>query len=278
MPDQPLVSVRGETVLEVEPEIATVSVTLMARDATPDEVLARLRERSQRMAGMIERFGSMVEKVETAAVRVIPEFKDGKPKERIVGYVGELRTTITVGDFTYLGELVGQTSRGDLIAVSGPWWSLRHDSSVFRRSRELAVEDAVRRAREYADALGCELTGLLELADVGLSTTGWGDAPPAGPRPLMAATANGAAANGVSANGVTTNGSGGHELNLEPARQTVRAQVEARFRMSAPDLTPRGRHSIPGATLAVHPSASNSVSAFSAPGVTEQGPREIRPR
>jgi uncharacterized protein YggE len=264
MSDQPLVSVRGETVLEVEPEIATVSVTLMARDATPDEVLARLRERSQRMAGLIERFGTMVEKVETAAVRVIPEFKDGGPKERIVGYLGELRTTITVGDFTHLGELVGQTSRGDLIAVSGPWWSLRHDSTVFRHSRELAVEDAVRRAREYASALGCELTGLLELADVGLSTTGWGDPHPPGPRAVMAAVANGVAGsdvpgNGVGGNGVPGGNGGGHELNLEPARQTVRAQVEARFRMSAPDLTPRGRHSLNEPEVAVHPSATNSV-------------------
>jgi uncharacterized protein len=255
MPDQPLVSVRGETVLEVEPEIATVSVALLARDATPDEVLARLRERSQRMNGVIERFGAMVEKVETAAVRVIPEFKDNKPKERIVGYVGELRTTITVCDFTYLGELVGQASRGDLIAVTGPWWSLRPTSPVYRKSRILAVEDAVRRAREYADAVGSELTGLLEIADVGLSTVGTSP-----PHLVTAAAATGVAH--AAGNGYGPNGTVHHELNLEPARQTVRAQVEARFHMSAPDLTPRGRHSmneVVDAPVVVHPSASNSV-------------------
>ncbi|HXW34786.1 MAG TPA: SIMPL domain-containing protein, partial [Acidimicrobiales bacterium] len=134
----PFVSVRGEALLVVEPEIATVAVTLMAKDSTPDEVLSRLRERSQRLSSVLDRFGEALEKVETAAVRVIPEFKDSKPNERITGYGGELRTTVTVSDFTHLGELVVQSARGDLVAVTGPWWSLRNDSPVFRRCRVLA--------------------------------------------------------------------------------------------------------------------------------------------
>jgi uncharacterized protein len=113
------------------------------------------------------------------------------------------------------------------------------------------VGDAVRRAREYADAVGSELTGLLEIADVGLSTTGISAAPPASPAVV-------AGVSHATGNGYGTNGTVHHELNLEPARQTVRAQVEARFHMSPPDLTPRGRHSANDAVV-VHPSASNSV-------------------
>ncbi|HXW34678.1 MAG TPA: hypothetical protein VEJ87_08865, partial [Acidimicrobiales bacterium] len=48
------------------------------------------------------------------------------------------------------------------------------------------------------------------------------------------------------------------ELSLEPARQTVRAQVEARFTMSAPDLTPKGRHSMGGNGSVTTSTATNS--------------------
>lgn len=241
----PFLSVRGEALLEVEPEIATVSVTLVARDSSPDEVLTRLRERAQRLSSVIDHFHDALDKVETSAVRVIPEFKDSKPSERILGYAGELRTTVTVSDFTHLGDLVVQTARGDMVAVSGPWWSLRSDSPVFRRCRVLAVEDAVCRAREYAEALGSELTGLLELADAGLSFVG-----PHDPKSHTNATTSSSSTSPVR-----------EDLSLEPAMQTVHAQVEARFTMSAPDLTPKGQHSVRASSSSTAPNSSAAAPA-----------------
>lgn len=47
------------------------------------------------------------------------------------------------------------------------WWSLRPDSPAHARARRQVVQEALKRAREYADALGSHLTALLEIADLG---------------------------------------------------------------------------------------------------------------
>jgi hypothetical protein len=87
------------------------------------------------------------------------------------------------------------------------------------------VEEAVQRARQYAGALGARLTGLLHLADTGLLGE---PPPPFGPAAAAMPLPPGAPARGPAEPPA---------LQLEPARQVVRAVVEARFTMSAPDLS-----------------------------------------
>lgn len=227
--DEPLVSVRGEAVREVEPETAQLTVAVGARDKHREETLRRVDERSAAVLALLESYG--VDRVETTSVRIGPEFKDGKPNERIAGYSAVVRHAVTVTDFTTLGDLVARLAELELVDVAGPWWRLRPDSPTYKTARMAAARDAVERGREYAEALGSHLTTVVEIADTGLLTQPadgggdvWSDGPP---RPMAAApAAMRAMSAGAPARPVT--------LDLEPVRQVVRASVEARFRMAAP--------------------------------------------
>ncbi|HVF03785.1 MAG TPA: SIMPL domain-containing protein [Frankiaceae bacterium] len=225
--DEPLVSVRGEAVLEVEPETAQLAVAVGARDKHRDDTLRRLDERSAAALALVASFGDAVERVETDSVRIGPEFKDGRGHERIAGYSAVVRHTLTVVDFTRIGDLVARLAELELVDVAGPWWALRRDSPVHREARVAAARDAVQRAREYAAALGSRLTTVVELADTGLLGESAAETPrmpaPQAAVPMRAMSAS------VAAPAPPT-------LDLEPARQVVRARVEARFRMTAPAL------------------------------------------
>jgi uncharacterized protein YggE len=221
----PVVSVRGACVSEVEPEIATLDVLVSARDREREDCLRSLDARSSAVLALVTSFGEAVERVETAGVRIGPEFKDNKPRERVVGYSGAVRHRLLVVDFTRIGDLVARLAEQDMVDVVGPWWQLRADSPVYRAARIAAAQDALARAREYADALGSTVVGLVEMADTGLLS----EAVPApgGPYPVapmaMRAPAPGG---GVPPAPVV--------LDLEPVRQTVRANVEARFTIAPP--------------------------------------------
>ena len=133
---------------------------------------------------------------------------------------------MTVRDFARLGELLAQVASQDLTEVDGPWWSLRPGSTADRDARAAAVQDALQRARDYASALGCEVTALVELADVGLLSDGLESH---GPMRVMAAA------------GMATRFRGPDEpdeftFDISPEKQVVRASVEARFRISPPPV------------------------------------------
>jgi uncharacterized protein YggE len=122
-----------------------------------------------------------------------------------------------VTDFTVLGELLLRLADQDQTSVSGPWWALRPGSPVHREARRAAIADAIVRGREYADALGARVTGLVEVADTGMSAGG-------APRAMALALRGSADSGAVPA------------LDLDPQRQTVSATVEARFRISEPTV------------------------------------------
>jgi uncharacterized protein YggE len=215
---EPVISVRGEANLEVEPEIAIVWVSVQARDADRHRAVELLARRSGAVSSTIKGFGEAVEKLESQPVNVQPVFKDGKARERISGYLAQAGFTVTVRDFAVLGDFVTGLADAEMVSVTGPDWRLRPDSPVYRAARLAAAQDATRRAGEYAEAFGGRITGLVEAADTGLL------APQRRNVAVAAARTASAPAGGYE----------GPTFDFEPAQQTVTAQIEARYTMTEP--------------------------------------------
>jgi uncharacterized protein YggE len=224
---EPVISVQGEAVLEADPEIAVLHIRVRASDKDRDRALDLLAARHAELLAVAQGYGAAVEKLASEPARVVPVFKDDRPRERITGYAAHGGLEVTVRDFTVLGDLVIQAAGHGLTEVSGPWWALRPDSPVHREARLAAAADALRRARDYAAAFGGQVTGLIEVADQGMLTE------PSGRRPMT---------HGVAVSRSTLAEGEEPSLDLEPARQIVRGHVHARFTMTQPGLTlPPGR-------------------------------------
>lgn len=224
MTSEPLISVRGEAVLEVDPEVALVHVQVTAQDKERTRALELLARRSEQVLVKIRSHGAAVEKIESDPARVTPVVKEAKARERIAGYAAYSGVTVTVADFSVLGDLVLGLASTEMVTVAGPWWQLRLSSPARREARLAAVTDAQLRARDYAEAFGSTVTGLVEVADQEMLTA------PAERIGLMRAAARGSGFEGAPEPA---------EFDFEPAKQVVRAQVEARFTMTQPDFTSR---------------------------------------
>ncbi|KOG32058.1 SIMPL domain-containing protein [Streptomyces resistomycificus] len=220
-PDAPRIAVRGEARLEVDPEIARIGVTVASRGKDRRTALDDLTRRNTTALDLIKTYGDAVERLETGSFSITPQLKEGRG-ERIHAYHGRVHITAELTDFTALGELTTRLADLDLTRVDGPWWALRPDSPAHRQARQQAVREAVQRAREYAEALGTTLAALVELADIGAENT-----PPA--YPTAAGSRMRSAAYGAEATAAAP-------LDLEPQRQRVHAQVNARFTMAPPQL------------------------------------------
>jgi len=202
----------------VPPELARVHVSVGARSADRSQALGYLTSRLGEARALLGGYGDAVESVDTGPLWVHPQFKDGsRPRERVSGYLAGATVTVTVVDFAVLGDLVLRLADRELVSLTGPFWELRPDSDAYRRARTEAVRDARRRAEEYATAAGARLTGLVEIADTGLSPHESFPAPAA----MFSRAAHDSVADEIS-------------FDVEPVPQTVSASVEARFTATQP--------------------------------------------
>ncbi|MFE9447645.1 SIMPL domain-containing protein [Streptomyces sp. NPDC006739] len=217
-PESPLVVVRGEAELEVEPETARIGVTVGALNRDRRSTLDDLTRRNAAALDLLKSYGDAVRQLSTGAFSLSPELAERGRGERVRGYRGSVYLTAEFTDFTALGEVTTRLADLELTRVDGPWWALRPDSPVHGEARQQAAREAVRRAREYAQALGTSLTALVELADTGAE------------RPRAAFD------RGTRRLAVADSAQPPQPLDLEPPRLRVTAQVSAHFTMAPPNL------------------------------------------
>ncbi len=219
MTSEATVSVRGEAILDAEPELAVVTIAAEARGGDHSTALSLLSERVKAVSDVVTRYAAGIERSETSRLTVYPELAH-KKTEKVRRYVGHCTLSLTVHDFGVLSDLLVAASTIELVTIDGPWWRMRSNSEVYRRARLAAAADALTRARDYAEAFGAQLTGLLEVADQGMSPQHEGRS--RGGRFAMLASSSAA--------------SPAPEFALEPVMQEIVGSVEARFTISPPDL------------------------------------------
>jgi uncharacterized protein len=155
---EPQVVVRGEAVLQVEPELADVWVTVRTRARDRQTALERCQAAQEQVTSVVTAAGDAVESLETSAASVHLEVRDRRAPGEPVATV---QSRVTVGRLDAVGDLVVGLGRLDDVDVSGPGWRLRPDSAAVEQARLDAVQDALHRARQYAAAFGGQLTALL---------------------------------------------------------------------------------------------------------------------
>lgn len=212
------ITVRGESEARIAPERATIRVSVRSdgpdRTAVVDHVL-RLAEPVR--SGLVERAdaGTVADwtskRLSVRAER--PWSNDGKRLAPV--YYASVDFTATFTEASELSVWVSDISPWEGVEVGGVDWHLTPATRA-QTEREVAasaVGVAVARAEAYAAALGRSAVVPLEIADVGLISSG--------PQPQMAAfKARGAAFASMDS---------APAMEYEPDEIVVSATVEARF-------------------------------------------------
>ena len=94
----PTVAVRGVWTAEVLPELARVRVSVGARSADRATALRDLARRTAEVRATLAECGPAVESVAASPLQVRPLFRDGRPRERVTGYVAGVHLTVVVVD------------------------------------------------------------------------------------------------------------------------------------------------------------------------------------
>ena len=94
-----------------------------------------------------------------------PHSGRSEPTGRVLASVN---VNVTARDFGLLGPLGVVFARQDAFYIDGVGWHVDDDNPAWAAVRAAAVEAAIRKGRDYANALGSTLTGIEQIADVGL--------------------------------------------------------------------------------------------------------------
>jgi uncharacterized protein YggE len=169
------ISVRGESHVDVPPELGTVQVAVRAtdRDATKayERVLRRTSELSEHLTNLHE---SGV--VLRWSVDPLSRWEDIEPTSSRRLHEVRQAVRFTMPSREHIAEWLSTSAEDDGLEINGVGWSLTDETTrrLLREVRAAAVADARARAQDYADAAGLDPPRLTALADTGLLDGGGG--------------------------------------------------------------------------------------------------------
>ena len=217
-------TVRGSSSAFQRPERGTVHVTLSFEGPQPqpvhDRVVADLEAVKASVKVLHDPNRGPVTWWSTKNVRTWaqrPWNQDGKQLPLV--HHASVGVEVKFRDFSALGRWVSQhVSSTQGFSLDGVVWALTESNrqDLERAVRTRAVQDAARRAQEYADALDLGPVRPVAVADAGMLGNGLH-------------VAGGAPAGAYARMAAAKDSSGGAELELSPEDIEVSAEVDARF-------------------------------------------------
>jgi uncharacterized protein len=158
----------GRGVIEVVPDHATVRVGVVNKAASPTVALDQNSAVARKIIAFAKTFGVAEQDLRTEAVDLVPAFKtirdpNGSTRQEPDGYNASNSVHVKLNDITRLGTFMRQVLDHGANNIVGVRFGLSDPDKSSDQARTRAVEDAVHRAQQLADAAKVKLGGVVEI-------------------------------------------------------------------------------------------------------------------
>ncbi|MBX6426774.1 MAG: SIMPL domain-containing protein [Variibacter sp.] len=182
----PLVTVAGEGVVAVKPDLAHVTVGVASEGKTPREAADANAATMTAIMAALKDAGIAESDIRTARFAVSPVYgqRERGSQPRLVGFRVSNQVRATVRDIAKLGEVLDRIVAAGANDISGVDFVASNHSRLLDEARVAAFADAKRRAELLAQAAGAQVGRAVMIAEE--------EAPP--PRPFTLREASAVAA------------------------------------------------------------------------------------
>jgi hypothetical protein len=161
-----LISLSGHGEVRRAPDIAFVTTGVLSQGATAAQALAANTSAMNALFAALKEAGIADQDVQTSNFMVQPRynFQENKAPE-LVGYDVSNNVTITVRKIGDLGALLDKVVQAGSNQINGIGFEVSEPSASLDEARKLATEDATRKAKIYAEAMGVTLGPVMSISE-----------------------------------------------------------------------------------------------------------------
>ena len=171
------ITVAAQGSISAEPDMASIQAGVTTEAATAKDALAQNSATMRKVLDGLRAKGIAAKDIQTSRFGVQPRYeqrKDGRPP-RVVGYQVSNQVIVVVRDLKSLGELIDHVISLGANRFDGIEFGISDIEAKTDAARRDAMQNAIRRAKLYAEAAGATLGPVLVINEGG--RTGGGPQP-----------------------------------------------------------------------------------------------------
>lgn len=159
------ITVNGTGTAEVEPDRATLRMSIVAREPTLAAAQKAAADVTSKVLKMTDRMDIDRDQVDTTGASVRPDYRWNRDKEEqeLRGYIAERQISVVIEDLEKLGAVVEGAVDAGVNQVSPPHLDSSKRKKTYREALRAAADDARENAFQLADALGAKLGRVISI-------------------------------------------------------------------------------------------------------------------
>lgn len=167
---QRVMTLSGRGEVKARPDLAMVTIGVVTQAATAREALTANNEAMTKLLAALKAAAIEPKDIQTSNFGVNPRYDYGQNNDRpprIVGYDVANNVTVTVRNLDKVGGVLDAMVSLGSNQINGVAFSIDSPQRLEDEARKLAVADAQRKAKLYAEAAGVTLGPLIAIAEGG---------------------------------------------------------------------------------------------------------------
>ena len=161
------ITVQGHGEVETTPDVADVAVGVSARAGTARQALDDSNAAMERLMAALQAAAIAEKDIRTSGFVVSPVYAGAERNAppHIAGYEAANQVTVTIRDVSRVGTVLDRVVTAGGNSAFGIHYRVAKPEPLLDRARNLAFEDARRRALIYAEAAGAKLGKVLRITE-----------------------------------------------------------------------------------------------------------------
>jgi uncharacterized protein len=169
-PPKRSISISGKGTVKSAPDMVTVSAGVETQAPTAKDALAKNTAAMTRVVDALKSEGIDTKDIQTTNFSVSPRYEDDdddKRPPRLVGYSVFNSVYVSMHDTAKLGGVLDQLVSAGSNSIGGISFGIDKPEALENEARKLAMEDAIAKAKLYAEAAGAELGPVQTITEQG---------------------------------------------------------------------------------------------------------------
>lgn len=161
---KPTVSVSASAKIEVQPDVAYVSLGVTSQDASADKAKSENTEIMNKVIAAVKKAGLTEKDIKTSALNMYTQYDYSGSTPKVTGYRVENTVTLTVKEIDKLSKVVDAAMNAGANKFNNVRFDLQDDEAYYLQAVGEAVKKAEKRATTMAKAAGTRLDGVASLS------------------------------------------------------------------------------------------------------------------
>ncbi|MGR3662410.1 MAG: SIMPL domain-containing protein [Paracoccaceae bacterium] len=167
------ITVTGQGRVEVVPDMATISIGVTTDAKTSAEALSGNSAAVSQVLAQVKAAGIEPRDIQTSGLSLSPVWRksnaSSEVSRKIVGFAVNNQITVRVRELSGLGDILDVVVQNGANRFHGLSFGVQTPRPLEDEARQLAVADALTKAKLYAGAAGVSLGDILEINENGVS-------------------------------------------------------------------------------------------------------------